>query len=88
MASNESLLQRYRFAARSADFMLCRTCGVYLGARFESSKGSFGILNAQTLRPIPATLAAPELKDYSGESLAERLARREARWTPLLKKSL
>lgn len=53
-----------------------------------SAKSAFGILNARALRPMPASLHAPEAKDYGGESLAERLARRKARWTPLLKESL
>ena len=29
---DESLLSRYRFAQRTADCLICRRCGVYLGA--------------------------------------------------------
>ena len=83
-----SALQRYRFGSRSADFLICRTCGVYIGAICAGATGRFGIVNVRTLRPFPDGLPAPTSMSYDDESPGERLARRAARWTPLRADSL
>jgi hypothetical protein len=82
-AGELSDLQRYRFGARTADFLLCRRCGAYLGATIRSSASGFGLVNLRTLRPMPGDLCTPEPMNYDGESPAQRMARRESRWTPL-----
>src|SRR5437764_12445531 len=46
----EDTLVRYRFGLRTADFLLCRNCGVYLGAVLTSSRGQFATFNINTLR--------------------------------------
>src|SRR5215475_12546989 len=56
-ASPDSV-QRYRFGTGSADFLICRECGVYLGAQTTHAGGRFGILNALTLDPVPEALPA------------------------------
>lgn len=71
----EALLTRYRFAAKTADFLLCGGCGVYIGAICSPGRAT---LNARTLglegpaRPV----------SYESETAAERVARRLERWTP------
>src|SRR5215469_16885722 len=32
---DKDLLERYRFARRTADFLVCKRCGVYVGALLE-----------------------------------------------------
>ena len=81
--SQPELLQRYRFGTGSAEFLICRVCGVYLGAQIMSDRKRFGILNVRALRPIPANLPNPERKDYADETPEIRRLRRESRWTPL-----
>ena len=39
-------LFRYRFGLQTADFLLCRRCGIYLGAVIETPDGAFATLNA------------------------------------------
>jgi hypothetical protein len=78
-------LERYRFGLMSADFLLCRRCGVYVGAQLETARGAFGIINTRTLLPVPEGLPLPAKADYGSESTSERVARREQRWTPLAK---
>jgi len=78
-------LQRYRFGLRTADFLLCSECGVYLGAQIETAQAAFGIVNTRALTPLPAGLPPPARADYGAESMAERIARRATRWTPLEK---
>jgi hypothetical protein len=76
-------LQRYRFGLRTADFLLCRRCGVYLGAQIETAHGAFGIINTLALTPLPAELPVAVVADYRAERTPDRIARREQRWTPL-----
>jgi hypothetical protein len=75
------LLARYRFALQTADFWLCRGCGVYLGA--ATSDGGAGIINTNALVDRSVQLSPPYPMSYDGETAASRTARRQQRWTPL-----
>ena len=86
--SRPELLQRYRFATGTAEFFLCRECGVYLGAQMSSGGARFGILNILTFNPVPADLRSPEAMNYGGEAAESRRARRATRWTPLVRESI
>jgi hypothetical protein len=81
-------LQRYQFGSLSAEFLVCRRCGVYLGAQLASDGRRWGILNVRTLTPVPADLPGGELMDYEEETPEIRRRRREARWTPVASDSL
>jgi hypothetical protein len=78
-------LQRYRFGLRTADFLLCRDCGIYLGAQIATARGAFGIINTLALVAQPAGLPAASAANYGSETADERIARRERRWTPVVK---
>ena len=86
--SQPELLQRYRFGTRSAEFLICRACGVYLGAQIVSGHNRFGILNVRALTPVPPNLPNAELMDYGDETVETRRSRRELRWTPLASESI
>jgi hypothetical protein len=77
-------LNRYRFGLHAADFLICRNCGVYIGAVLDGARGRFGIVNLHALHERIAGLAAPAPRNYDGESAGERIARRERQWTPVL----
>ncbi len=79
------MLQRYRFGLKTAEFLVCRRCGVYLGARIDTANGAFGIINTLALTAVPAGLPEAVTADYGAENASERIARREAKWTPLEK---
>lgn len=81
-AAKPALLKRYRFGLRTADFLLCGKCGVYIGALIETDKGRFGIINTLALLEKPGELAAAEPMSYDGEDVSSRVARREDRWAP------
>jgi hypothetical protein len=86
-APNERL-HRYRFGSRTTEFLLCRECGVYIGARIESAAGGFGVVNVRSLRPVPAELSTPVPMDYAEETVSAKRERRETRWTPLASESV
>jgi hypothetical protein len=72
---------RYRFATRAADYLLCRRCGVYVGAMTEDSGRALVTLNLNAFDdPHPELAATPV--SYDGESAAERAESRSRRWTP------
>ena len=83
VAARPELLQRYRFALRTADFLLCRDCGVYIGAVIETDQGSYGIINTHALAEQPEDIAAVQPISYDGEETPGRVSRREERWTPV-----
>jgi hypothetical protein len=84
--SRPECLQRYRFGTHMTEFLICRECGVYVGARLAGEP--FGIINARALVPIPSDLPVPRPMDYAAESAAQKRARRAQRWTPLVPSSL
>ncbi|MFM9885251.1 MAG: GFA family protein [Burkholderiales bacterium] len=76
-------LSRYRFGLGSAEFLICRTCGVYTAAYMADPDDRHGYatlmanaLDAQGRYP----LATPTV--YDGEGEADRRERRRRRWTP------
>lgn len=76
-------LTRYRFGHKTADFLICPTCGAYVATLMEGPNGPVGVINVvglqiPELKDEPATTASLE-----GESEADRIARRLSRWTPL-----
>jgi hypothetical protein len=78
-----SSLQRYEFGLRTADFLLCRNCGAYIGARMRSERRHVGIINVRVLHPLVEQLPEAVPMDYETETVAERLARRKKGWTPI-----
>lgn len=81
-ANSPEHLQRYRFGLGTADFLLCRNCGIYIGAAIESDNGCFGIINTHALKEIPADLATALPISYDSENTEGRVSRRGERWTP------
>lgn len=84
VCADEGQLQRYQFAICTADFLLCRRCGVYLGAVLRDGAESFATLNTRAMRAVLDTLPAPQAVDYAGEVAEERRQRRRKRWTPVV----
>jgi hypothetical protein len=76
-------LHNYRFGQMTADFLVCRKCGVYLGAAISTPQGDYGIVNINALQPMPAGLPEAVAAVYEGETAEQRVARRRARWTPV-----
>lgn len=75
---DRAALVRYRFGLKTADFILCARCGVYLGALMDDSLATINVNvfdDRDRFRP-------PEPVSYDGEDAATRIARRRSRWTP------
>ena len=81
-ASNWSLVERYRFGSRTADYLLCRRCGVYVGAVCETSSRLRAVVNVNCLDDRDAFTQQPAAPDYDGEATDARLGRRSSNWMP------
>jgi hypothetical protein len=81
-ASDWSRVERYRFGSGTADFLLCRTCGVYLGAVCETAVGTRAVTNVNSLMDRAAFPPASSFPNHDEELVEARLARRAANWTP------
>jgi hypothetical protein len=73
-------VQRYRFGARTADFLVCLSCGTYVASLMED----YGVLNVvgADIAVLASRVARPV--DYDGETPDQRRARRRQRWTPAI----
>jgi hypothetical protein len=81
-AEDWSLVEPYRFGTGTAEFLICRRCGVYIGAFCETPAGMRAVINTNTLDDRARFAGVPAPYDHEGEALADRLARRAANWTP------
>lgn len=84
-ADRPDALQKYRFGLGTADFLLCRECGVYIGALIETAGKAYGIVNLHAFREMPAGHPAAVPVSYDGEDVGGRVERRAGRWTPVEK---
>jgi len=73
---------RYRFALKTADFLICKLCGVYIAAAMGDGARIVSTINIAGLR-MKDFLAFDETPmEYGGEATQDRVARRFAKWTP------
>lgn len=80
--TDENLLGRYRFGLSVSDFLVCKRCGVYLGAILESPALSVATLNINVLENAPFESPAVAPVNYDHETAGARTTRRLKQWTP------
>jgi len=81
-------LQRYRFGLKTADFLICRECGAFIGALMEEGGKHWFTVNANSFKPPPAYDIVGAANDFGAEDVSGRVARRTAKWTPVTELSL
>lgn len=80
---DETDLIRYRFGLATADFLICKRCGIYVGATFSGEGATYAVLNVNALGRADELTRLPIRFDYHNETIEERTARRTATWTPV-----
>ena len=78
---NSEHLIRYRFGLKTADFLVCGRCGVYVAAVVTVGSASYATVNVNMLDSAKNFPQARSVS-YEGESAAERIRRRKKNWTP------
>ncbi len=81
--AKEDALVRYRFGLKTADFLICARCGVYIAAVFAEGDDLWGIVNTNALDERDSFTVPVQPVDYDGESPSSRGDRRKQRWTPV-----
>jgi hypothetical protein len=76
-------LMRYRFGLRTADFLLCAHCGVYIGALLPNGDGGWFTVNVNAFREPPPLEFPIQPIVYDREGVGSRVDRRKSKWTPV-----
>ena len=78
-----SQVRRYRFAQRSADFLICGECGVFVAALTDTAAGAHAVINARVLDGVSPNFKAVIDVHFDDESPVQRSERRLRNWTPV-----
>lgn len=75
-----SLVSRYAFGTKTAEFHVCSRCGVvpFVTSRIEGRL--YAVVNVNTLRDVDPALLKRAAASFEAESESERLARRKLKW--------
>lgn len=76
-------VQRYQFALQTADFLICKSCGVFIAAIASGEAGLRATVNVNALDDRASFNPCPTKVSYEGETASTRLARRARLWTPV-----
>jgi hypothetical protein len=82
-AEHEENLGRYSFGLRTAEYLICKLCGVYVAAVTTGESQPHGIAIVNCLDDRGQFTSEPIAVDYDAESRDDRVKRRRQRWTPV-----
>jgi hypothetical protein len=80
--ADEEKASRYRFGLGTADYLVCRECGVYVAAVMTKGGQSWSVTIVNALDDRADFTGPVEPVDFSLEDKDGRMERRRARWTP------
>lgn len=76
-------LRAYRFGLRTADYLLCGECGVYVAAIAGEGDDATAIVIVNALDDRERFSREPIPVRYDAETREQRLARRRSAWMPV-----
>jgi hypothetical protein len=78
-----SKVRYYRFAQKTAEFMLCGECGVFVAALTDTDGGARAVINARVLDGISLNFDRVTNAHFDDETPVQRAERRARFWTPV-----
>jgi hypothetical protein len=81
-ADDWSLVELYRFGTRTADFLICRRCGVFIAAISDLETAPCAVVNANCLDDRARFIGPVTMHEFQSETLGARISRRAANWMP------
>ncbi|MDX8524371.1 hypothetical protein RFM68_07625 [Mesorhizobium sp. MSK_1335] len=81
--ADKERLQVYRFGLRTADYLVCRDCGVYVAAIAGAGDEARAIVIVNALDERERFSREPVPVRYDTETRDQRLARRRGAWMPV-----
>ena len=73
-------VERYRFGTETADFHICRACGVVPVVTCTLEGTEYAVVNVNTLNDVARAMFETADTDFDGETTDDRLARRKRKW--------
>jgi hypothetical protein len=81
--AHDSKVRRYRFAQRTAEFLICAECGVFVAALTDTAAGARAVINVRVLDGVPLDFNAVAHAHFDDETPMQRAERRSRNWTPV-----
>ncbi len=78
--ADASLVSRYRFGTKTADFFVCARCGAVPFVTSAIDDRLYAVVNVNTLEGIDRSALARTPAQFDGEATGERLERRKQNW--------
>ncbi|HKE92738.1 MAG TPA: hypothetical protein VKB34_00415 [Povalibacter sp.] len=75
-----SLVSRYEFGTRTAQFHVCSRCGVVPLVTSEIDGRTYAVVNVNTFNDVARSMLQPAPVTFDAETEATRLARRQRNW--------
>lgn len=79
---DEALTERVALGTETAQFFICRRCGVVPFVISEIDGEIYAVVNVNTFEGINQSVFSRASADFEGEGLSDRLARRKKTWIP------
>ena len=80
---NKERLRAYRFGLRTADYLVCGECGVYVAAIAGDGDDTTAVVIVNALDERERFSREPVPVRYDAETREQRLARRRSAWMPV-----
>jgi len=77
-----ALVERYRFGTGTADFHICRMCGVVPFVTSRIDDALYAVVSVNSFEGVEAAQFEQSASDFDGETVENRLARRRRNWIP------
>lgn len=81
--ADDAKIRRYQFAQRTADFLICGECGVFVAALTDTVAGARAVINVRVLDGVPLDFNTVVHVHFDAETSMQRAERRSRNWTPV-----
>lgn len=80
--NDPSLVSKYNFGTKTADFYVCSVCGVVPFVLSEIDDNQYAVVNVNTFVNVDSFSLSGSSTDFDGEDTESRLQRRKRNWIP------
>ncbi|MFT5501374.1 MAG: hypothetical protein ACI88G_001511 [Woeseiaceae bacterium] len=77
-----SLVSKYRFGTKTADFYVCSVCGLVPFVVSEIEDKQFAVVNVSSFDNVDSSSLSSAATNFDGEDSNSRLERRQRNWIP------
>jgi hypothetical protein len=77
-----TMVSKYRFGTKTADFYVCSVCGVVPFIACEIDGQQYAVVNTRTFKDLAGKSLISSKSSFDGEETGDRLSRRQRNWIP------